>query len=138
MELKYVLKIFTVFVILYAIIMFVNITGLHKYYEPTTSKKLLEVVTVEGLDTNKNENSLILSGSKAFCATNKGYNLDQQCNKLIKGGCNDTSCCVWTHENKCVAGGKNGPTFSSSNHINTESDYYYYQNKCYGIGCSKV
>jgi len=135
MDEKYILKIFSVFIILYAIILFINVVGLHKYNDVQETKKLVQVVTVEVLNNNNNINaSLAKSGPQAFCAVNKGYTLEKQCNFLTENGCNETSCCVWTNKQKCVAGSKSGPTFSSDNYTNTDN-YYYYQSKCYGSTC---
>jgi hypothetical protein len=74
--------------------------------------------------------------SKSFCKVNNGFNLESECNKLIKNNCNLTSCCVFTSENKCVAGNKNGPLFNSNSEGKTKIlDYYYFQDKCYGKKC---
>lgn len=129
MDLKYLLKIFIVFFLILSIILFINSIGLN-LNDPNISKKLLQVVTIEGLDT-------ILSPNKAFCEVNKGFKLEQSCNDLTKQNCGLTSCCVWTSDNKCKAGNQSGPIFNSNSNGKTNSlDYYYFQNKCYGEKCN--
>lgn len=59
--------------------------------------------------------------------------LNAQCSKLTEYNCKRMGCCVFTSENKCVAGDRTGPTAE----YNTNLDYYYYQNKCYGSKCPK-
>jgi hypothetical protein len=128
MDIKYILKIFIVVFLILSLIAFINSIGLN-LNEPDVPKKLLKVVTIEGLTP-------ALSSSTAFCDVNKGYTLEQSCNKLTKYNCGLTSCCVYTSENKCQAGNKSGPTFNSDSHGLTKNlDYYYFENKCYGQGC---
>ncbi len=59
--------------------------------------------------------------------------LNAQCSKLTEYNCKRIGCCVFTNENKCVAGDRTGPTAE----YNTNIDYYYYKNKCYGSNCPK-
>jgi len=104
--------------------------GLNVYHE-RHDKKLLQVATLEGL-----ENPLVMDGRSAFCEVNKGYDLEIKCNKLNRNNCGDTSCCVWTSSDKCVAGNERGPTFNSDSNGKTfHVDHYYHKNKCYGDGC---
>jgi len=82
-----------------------------------------------------------MSKSQAFCDAHKGSGglLDDSCNRLTKENCNDTSCCVWTSEQKCAAGGVDGLTFNTNtNGSPKQLDYYYFQGKCYGSGCPKA
>ena len=128
MEFKYLLKIFIVIFLILSVIVFINSIGLN-LNDPDISKKLLQVVTVEGLDN-------ILPSNKAFCETNKGFTLEKSCNNLTKLNCGLTSCCVWTSDQKCKAGNLSGPIFNSGSNGKTNSlDYYYFQNKCYGEKC---
>jgi len=128
MDIKYILKIFIVVFLILSLIAFINSIGLN-LNEPDVPKKLLQVVTIEGLTP-------ALSSSTAFCDVNKGYTLEQSCNKLTKYNCGLTSCCVWTSDNKCKAGNKSGPLFNSDSKGKTlPLDYYYFQNKCYGEKC---
>ena len=69
MEFKYLLKIFIVIFLILSVIVFINSIGLN-LNDPDISKKLLQVVTVEGLDN-------ILPSNKAFCETNKGFTLEK-------------------------------------------------------------
>ncbi len=131
MDIKYILKIFIVVFLILSLIAFINSIGLN-LNEPDIPKKLLQVVTIEGLDTQLPASS----SSTAFCEANQGYTLEQSCNKLTKYNCGLTSCCIWTSDNKCKAGNKSGPLFNSdSNGKTLPIDYYYFQNKCYGEKC---
>ena len=63
----------------------------------------------------------------------KSSDLETQCNNITQDKCNSLDCCVWTSNSKCVAGGKDGPTFkTNSNGQNIKIDNYYYKNTCYG------
>ena len=129
MNFKYILKIVIVVSLILSLIAFINSIGLN-----LNSKKLL---TMEGL-TNPPDTSIIINKSDAFCESHRGSSgtLDKSCGKLTKNNCNSTSCCVWTSNNKCVAGGAKGPTFNTDSNGKTKQlDYYYFQNKCYGSGC---
>lgn len=128
MDLKCLLKIFIIVFLILSIIIFINSIDLN-LNELDIPKKLLQVVNVEGLDN-------ILPSNQAFCEINKGFKLEQSCNELTKQNCGLTSCCVWTSDNKCIAGNKSGPIFNSNSNGKTNSlDYYYFQNKCYGVKC---
>lgn len=137
---KYVLKVFIVVFLIFSLIVFINSVGLH-LNEPTQNKKLLQVVTMEAF-TNKNgfnsSSSILMDKSEAFCETHSGSSgdLDESCRVLTRNKCNSTSCCVWTSEDKCMAGNEDGPTFNTSIHGKTHvPDFYYFQNKCYGEKC---
>jgi hypothetical protein len=137
MNYKYILKIFIFVIIIFSIIIFINSLHLNlNYKEPP--KKLLQVVTIEGLKNIDSNIILPSAKSDSFCEIHRGSSgeLDNSCGKLTKNNCNSTSCCVWTSENKCLAGGVQGPTFNTdSNGITKKLDYYYFQNKCYGDKC---
>lgn len=86
----------------------------------------------------KDITSIIVNKSDAFCENHRGSShiLEESCGKLTQGNCNSTSCCVWTSNNKCVAGKVDGPTFNTDDNGKTKNlDYYYYKNKCYGAKC---
>jgi hypothetical protein len=138
MDLKYILKIFIVVFLILSLIVFINTIGLNLNAQ-TPNKKLLQVVTMEGLtNSSKPDTSIIVNKSDAFCESyrSSGGALDDSCQKLTKNNCNSTSCCVWTSDSKCVAGGANGPTFNSdANGKTIQLDYYYFQNKCHGPKC---
>ena len=136
MDLKYVLKIFIIVFLILSLIAFINSIGLN-LNEPTPPKKLLQVVTIEGL-SNPPDASIIINKSDAFCENNRGSggSLEKSCGNLTRNNCNSTSCCIWTSDNKCAAGNANGLTFNTdSNGKTKELDYYYFQNKCYGAKC---
>ena len=129
MNFKYILKIVIVVSLILSLIAFINSFGFN-----LDSTKLL---TMEGL-TNPPDTSIIINKSDAFCESHRGSSgtLDKSCGKLTKNNCNSTSCCVWTSNNKCVAGGAGGPTFNTdSNGKTKELGYYYFQNKCHGAKC---
>jgi hypothetical protein len=138
MDLKYILKVFIIVFLIFSLIAFVNTLGLNLNEEPV-QKKLLQVVTIEGLGNLST--SIPMSKSKAFCEVHKGSSgtLDESCGRLTRGNCNDTSCCVWTSNQKCAAGGIDGPTFNTDTNGATKQLYYYYfQGKCHGINCPKA
>jgi hypothetical protein len=136
MELKYILKVFIIAFLILALIVFINSIGLN-LNEPTSPKKLLQVVTIEGL-SNPPDTSIIINKSDSFCENYRGSggSLEESCGKLTRNNCNSTSCCVWTSDNKCASGNVKGPTFNTEPNGKTkELDYYYFQNKCYGSKC---
>ena len=129
MNFKYILKIVIVVSLILSLIAFINSIGLN-----LDSKKLL---TMEGL-ANPPDTSIIINKSDAFCESHRGSSgtLDKSCGKLTKNNCNSTSCCVWTSDSKCLAGGAKGPTFNTDSNGKTKQlDYYYFQNKCHGTKC---
>ena len=131
MEAKYILKIFIVVFLILSLIAFINSVGLN-LNDSDFSKKLLDVVTIEGLDNQ----TPISSSGEAFCRSNTGFGLEMACNKLTNYNCGLTSCCVWTDENKCKAGDKSGPIFNSEKNGKSKSNnLYYFKNKCYGVNC---
>ena len=137
MDLKYILKVFIIVFLILSLIAFINTLGLNLNEEPS-QKKLLQVVTIEALELPNT--SIPMSKSQAFCDVHKGSSgsLDESCGRLTRGNCNDTSCCVWTSNQKCAAGGIDGPTFNTDTNGKTKQlDYYYFQGKCYGSGCPK-
>ena len=134
----YILEVSIVVLLIFSFIIFFQILGTN-FNTEEHPKKLLQVVTVEGLD-NFNT-SLITDKSDAFCESHKENKnmLNQLCNKLNQKKCNSTSCCIWSSNNECVAGNKDGAIFNSDKKGKTINlDYYYYQNKCYGNKCSSV
>lgn len=76
----------------------------------------------------------------SFCKKYEGNTaeLDIACSNLTSKNCKSSSCCVYVNGNKCSAGGENGPTYKTDKQGNKILvNNYYYQNKCYGTGCSK-
>ena len=61
MNLKYLLKVFIIFFLIFSLIIFINSIGLN-FNQEQQSKKLIKVVTVEGLETNP----LTINSSKAI------------------------------------------------------------------------
>ncbi len=149
MDIRYILKVFIIAFLILSLIVFVNSLGLNLNGEPK-QKKLLQVVTVEttiptpiieSLDNLSTSTPISTSKSQAFCDVYKGSSgsLDKSCNRLTKDNCNETSCCIWSSNNKCAAGTVDGPTFSTNtNSKNKKLDYYLFQGKCYGSNCPEV
>ena len=132
MDLKYLLKIFIIGFLILSIIIFLKLIrfNLKENRQPTV---LVGSVIMEGLE---NIDPDIVSGNKAFCQTNTGFNQETSCNKLTNYNCNLTSCCIWTNDNKCKAGNASGALFNTdSNGKTMPLDYYYFQGKCYGEKC---
>jgi len=142
MDFKYILKVFIIVFLIFSLIVFVNSIGLNLNEEPNP-KKLLQVVTIEAMTKGleKLSTSIPMNSSQAFCQVHKGSSgsLDESCGRLTRGNCTDTSCCVWTSNQKCAAGGVDGPTFNTNTNGKTKQlDYYYFQGKCFGPNCPKV
>jgi hypothetical protein len=141
MDLKYILKVFIIVFLILSLISFINTIGLNLNEEPI-QKKLLQVVTIEALEGLGNlSTSIPMSKSQAFCDVHKGSSgsLDESCGRLTRGNCNDTSCCVWSSNQKCTAGGVDGPTFNTNTNGKTQDlNYYYFQGKCFGSDCPKA
>uniref|UniRef100_A0A6C0LMS5 Uncharacterized protein n=1 Tax=viral metagenome TaxID=1070528 RepID=A0A6C0LMS5_9ZZZZ len=95
----------------------------------TTNSSCVESFSIP-LATNKHD---------AFCNTNVGNSntLNKNCSRLTSDHCKSTSCCVFTSDDKCVAGGEDGATFNTANGKTKKLDYYYFENKCYGEKCPK-
>lgn len=112
MDIKYILKVAIVVFIVLSLMLFVNAVGLDLNMADGP-KRLLQMVTIEGL-TPICDDSIIINASDAFCESHRGSSgaLDESCGKLTNTNCKLTSCCVLTHDNKCVAGGAGGPTFT--------------------------
>ena len=137
--LKFILNVFIAVVFIFALISFISLIGfnLDTPNTPNTSKKLLQVVTIEGLQ-NPPDTSIIMNKSDAFCEKFRGSSgsLNDECAKLTDKNCGATSCCVLVNGKKCAAGNADGPTFNTDKNGKTKNlDYYYYQNKCYGPKC---
>ena len=132
MDVKYILKIFIIVFLIFALIVFINSIGLNLNIEEQP-RELIKVITIEGLN-NKPDTSIIMNSSDAFCQNFRGSSgkLDDACGKMTRNNCNNTSCCVWTSDEKCRAGTAEGPTFNSEKNGKTrELDYYYFQGKKY-------
>lgn len=118
MNIKYILKCFIFVILVLSIIYFViNFNSIKEEFNT----------------------SIIMNKGDAFCENLRGSShiLEEKCGKLSQNNCNSTSCCIWTSNNKCVAGNASGAKFNTDTNGKTQAlDYYYYQNKCYGSGCS--
>ena len=131
MDIKYVLQIFIIVFLIFALIVFINSIGLNLKVEEKP-RELIKVITIEGFE--KPDTSIIMNSSDAFCQNFRGSSgkLDSACGKMTRNNCNDTSCCVWTSDGKCRAGNASGPTFNSDENGKTRAlDYYYFQGNKY-------
>ena len=132
---KFIIRLSLMVLIIFSIIIFIQSIGIN-FNAKQPPKKLLQVVTIEGFDDLDSNN--IPNKNDAFCESHRGNShiLNESCNNLTNGNCRSTSCCIWTSDNKCVAGGPTGAIFNSDKKGKTiPLDYYYYQNKCYGNKC---
>ena len=132
-KIKYILKI-GIFVLLVLALMNILGINLNNAYG-SQNYSLLEGLQPGTLDIQPGTQNLA-TGANAFCDLYRGSsnNLNNSCGKLTEKNCNETSCCVFTN-NKCVAGGANGPTYNSDSNGNTTTADYYFQNQCYGANC---
>jgi hypothetical protein len=90
----------------------------------------------EGLNTDLNTDF-----AKSFCDLNQssGQVLKEKCPTLTQNNCRSTSCCIWTSNQKCEAGGENGLLFNTElSGKPIHLDYYYYKDTCYGKKCPKM
>ena len=132
-KIKYILKI-GIFVLLVLALMNILGINLNNAYE-RQNDTLLEGLQPGTLDIQPGTQNLA-TGANAFCESYRGSSstLNNACGRLTEKNCNETSCCVFTN-NKCVAGGANGPTYNSDSNGNTSTADYYFQNQCYGSNC---
>ena len=130
-KIKYTLKIGIFVLLVFALI---NVLGINfKDAYESQKKSLFEGLVI---DIQPDTRQDLATGANAFCDLYRGSSstLNTECKKLTQKNCNETSCCVFTN-NKCVAGGVNGPTYNSDSNGNTSTADYYFQNQCYGAGC---
>ena len=133
-----ILNIFIGVVIIFALIIFIDVSNINLNPEPT-NKKVVQVVNIETLKNNNDEKeaqntTINLNPVSDFCKSSSD-SLKTSCGKLTKKNCNSTSCCIMLNGEKCVAGNQDGPTFKTESGEDIIIDYYYYQNKCYGNNC---
>ena len=132
-KIKYILKI-GIFVLLILALMNIMGINLNSTYV-SQNDSLLEGLQPGTLGIQPGTLNLA-TGANSFCESYRGSSntLNTACGRLTEKNCNETSCCVFTN-NKCVAGGANGPTYNSDSNGNTSTAKYYFQNQCYGAGC---
>jgi hypothetical protein len=133
---KYILKVLIIIFIIFSVLLFVKTHVLDFYIWPISISNSM----IECFNANTQQmDDASLNNSDSFCKTHKGSsgNLEKSCGNLTQNNCNSTSCCVWTSNNKCVAGNADGPKFNSDKHGKTKDlDYYYFKGQCYGDNCS--
>lgn len=136
MTFKNILRWFIIIFLIVSLALFI-FSVIKTFNEEKIQKKILDGFTLEGNETSNG--SISMNKNDAFCDKYRGSSgeLNGKCGALTKNNCGDTSCCVWTSDQKCVAGNAQGPTFNSGENGKTKiHDYYYFQNKCYGDKCS--
>ena len=134
--LKFMLNVFITVVLIFALISFISLIKVN-LATPDIPKKLIQVVTIEGLQTPL-DTSIIMDKGEAFCEKYRGSSgsLNDECAKLTDKNCKGSPCCVFVDGEKCAAGNEDGPTFNTDQDGKTKNlDYYYYKNKCYGTKC---
>lgn len=131
-----ILNIFIGVVVIFALIIFIDISNINLNPEKT-NKKVVQVVNIEALTPKQEEpeTSINLNPISDFCNSSSA-SLKDSCGKLTKKNCNASSCCIMLNGEKCVAGNKDGPTFKTDSGKDVMVEYYYYQNKCYGNNCN--
>lgn len=120
------------------IILYFIIVGFMYFYYANNTEMTKMTKMKEGLTDIHIDTGLSSDFSKSFCeSTNSsGAELQKECQKLTKGNCRSTSCCIWASNEKCYAGGKDGLLFNTeSDGKKIELDYYYYKDTCYGKKC---
>jgi len=129
-KIKYILKIGICVLLILAVmnILGINLNG----NDVSQNSSLLEGFVLEIQHDTQN----LATGANAFCDLYRGSSssLNNECRRLTEKNCNETSCCVFTN-NKCVAGGANGPTYNTNSNGKTINADYYFQNQCYGANC---
>jgi len=131
-----ILNIFIGVIVIFALIIFIDLSNINLNPEEQTNKKVIQVVNIEALTPKKEESdtSINLNPISDFCKSSSD-SLKESCSKLTKKNCNSTTCCVMLNGEKCVVGNKDGPIFKTELGKDIAVDYYYYQNKCYGNNC---
>jgi len=129
-KIKYILKIGICVLLILAVmnILGINLNG----NDVSQNSSLLEGFVLEIQHDTQN----LATGANAFCDLYRGSSssLNNECRRLTEKNCNETSCCVFTN-NKCVAGGANGPTYNTNSNLKIINADYYFQNQCYGANC---
>ena len=139
-KIKYILKIGIIFLLILALM---NILGINlNDHNISQNKSLFEGLQPGTLGMEPGTLGIqpgtlnLATGANSFCESYRGSSntLNTACGRLTEKNCNETSCCVFSN-NKCVAGGANGPTYNSDINGNTSTAEYYFQNQCYGANC---
>jgi len=113
------------------LILFLIITFLFYIFFNLTNTHIRESLKDMSINTN-----LSTDFASNFCNDNSGGKSEAACNSLTRNNCMKTSCCIWTNDNKCAAGDKDGLKFKDADK-NSKLEYYYFKNECYGE-CPKI
>ena len=90
-------------------------------------------------DIHKEIHDMGLEPALGFCEKHRssGVKREQECNKLTKDNCAKTSCCVYTNNNKCVAGSAHGTLYKTKNGEKIDVSTFHHNGKCFGNNCKK-
>lgn len=91
----------------------------------------------EKLEIQKEIQELGLEPHLGFCEShrNSGKGREEACSKLSKENCAMTSCCVYTDQERCVAGSSRGTLYKTKNGKPLKVETYHHYGKCYGKKC---
>jgi len=96
--------------LLLGLLIFLKLIGVN-LNEPSTPKKVVEVVTIETM-----ENAIDMNPSRSFCKHYEGnsFELNKKCKELTPSNCGSVECCIINNGN-CVAGNsKYGATYKTA------------------------
>lgn len=124
---KYWPSILTVVVTFLTLIMVFQITGVN--FSPIEDKHVEKVVTIESFDTKDT------TPSQDVIPENFNHDpkpLHDTCTTHSVRACKTASYCVLLDGDRCVGGGRHGPSYLTKDGNKVDFNYYYHKNKCYG------
>lgn len=136
--------IITIVLVILFLLVIIKVKGIN-LNAPKKESKLIQQVTVETFntidnngrsmqDSKENIEKMKLNPVASLCNSYLGNSqeLEGACNQLTENNCAQAQCCVFTN-NKCVAGGLDGPTYKTDSDGKLITiDSYYYLGKCRG------
>jgi hypothetical protein len=99
--------------LLLALLIFLKLIGVN-LNEPSTPKKVVEVVTIETMENSVN--AIDMNPSRNFCKHYEGnsFELNKKCKELTPSNCGSVECCIMNN-GECVAGNsKYGATYKTA------------------------
>lgn len=90
------------------------------------------------LDTAESKTITIETFGDSFCNVSKDnpIQLESNCNKFDKEGCNTSDCCVYVTDDNgvnCKGGDESGPHFNGTKKNPLNILTYFFKNKCYEV-----
>lgn len=126
-------KIIIVVVVVFLLLVLINIKGFD-LNEKKPETKLKQQVTIETFDNIDDTENITQQFCKSYLGDSKG--LENACNELTRDNCANVKCCVFMND-KCLAGGQEGPTYKTDKEGKLiTADSYYYMGKCRGRNCN--